>query len=276
MKPRLASGLAGVKGSISGGLKRGATLRAGGGTDTLGAVVNRIFMKKSFLITASLLSSLGLNALAGDLTGTITFKGTAPAEINFADAMQAAPDCVALYADGKLPTTHFYAVSASGGLADVVVTIKGTPPATGTPPAPVVLDQKGCVYSPSLLVVQTGQTVIVRNSDPCVHNVHTVPKENTMQNMVQAPGAADLQFVFDKPEPFLKFQCDVHPWMFAWVTVVDGPYFALSDKDGKFTIKNVPPGKYTVEFAHRKLGVQTAEVEVKDGGATQDMTFEAK
>jgi plastocyanin len=233
-------------------------------------------MKKALLIAASTLVAFGLTALAGDLTGTITFKGTPPPEKSFADAMQAVPDCAALYADGKFPTTHFYAVSASGGLADVVVTIKGAPAAAGAPPAPAVLDQKGCIYSPSILVVQTGQTIIVKNSDPVIHNVHTVPKENTMQNMVQAPGAADLQFVFDKPEPFLKFQCDVHPWMFAWVTVVDGPYFALSDKDGKFTIKNVPPGKYTVEFAHRKLGTQTAEVEVKGSGATQDMTFEAK
>jgi len=251
-------------------------LRGGGEGDTLRAVINKTLMKKSFLITASMLASLGLNALAGDLTGTITFKGTPPAEKSFADAMQADQNCVALYAAGKFPTTHFYTVSASGGLADVVVTVKGVPAAAGASPAPAVLDQKGCVYNPSILVVQTGQKVIVKNSDPCVHNIHTVPKENAMQNMVQMPGGPDLEFVFDKPEPFLKFQCDVHPWMFAWVTVVDGPYFALSDKDGKFTIKNVPPGKYTVEFAHRKLGVQTAEVEVKDGGATQDITFEAK
>jgi hypothetical protein len=60
------------------------------------------------------------------------------------------------------------------------------------------------------------------------------------------------------------------------VTVVDSPYYSLSDKDGKFTIKNVPPGKYTVQVSHRKLGTQTAEVEVKDTGASQDFTFEAK
>ena len=170
----------------------------------------------------------------------------------------------------------FYAVGAGGGLADVVVSIKGLKGPEGAKAAPAVLDQKGCVYVPTILAVQAGQKVIVKNSDPCVHNVHTVPKENEMKNMVQAPGAADLTFVFDKPEPFLKFQCDVHPWMFAWVSVVDGPYFALSDKDGKFTIKNVPAGKYTVEFAHRKLGTKTVEVEVKDGGATQDFAFEAK
>ena len=90
------------------------------------------------------------------------------------------------------------------------------------------------------------------------------------------PGGADLTFTFDKPEPFLKFQCDVHPWMFAWVSVFDSPYFAVSGKDGKFTIKNVPPGKYTLEAVHRKLGTQTAEIEVKDDGAAQNFTFEVK
>ena len=61
------------------------------------------------------------------------------------------------------------------------------------------------------------------------------------------PGGADLTYTFAKPEMFLKFKCDVHPWMFAWVSVFDSPYFAVSDKDGKFAIKNVPPGKYTIE-----------------------------
>ena len=124
--------------------------------------------------------------------------------------------------------------------------------------------------------MQTGQKVIVKNSDPCVHNVHTKPKENPEENQVQMAGGADLTFTFEKPEPFLKFQCDVHPWMFAWVSVFDNPYFAVSGENGKFTIKNVPPGKYTLEAAHRKLGTQSAEIEVKADGASQDFTFEVK
>jgi len=233
-----------------------------------------MLMKKILFIAASTLVSLGLTAMAGDVTGTVTFKGTAPAEKELTP-IKDDPNCNALYPNG-LPTTHFYVVSASGGLADVVVSIKGAPASAGAKGAPVMLDQKGCVYSPTILAVQAGQKIIVKNSDPCVHNVHTVPKENEMKNMVQMPGGADLEFVFDKPEPFLKFQCDVHPWMFAWVSVVDSPYFALSDKDGKFTIKNVPPGKYKLEFAHRKLGTQTVDIEVKDGSTTQDIAFAAK
>jgi plastocyanin len=235
-------------------------------------------MKKSLLLLSlGILSALQL-VRAGDLTGTITLKGTAPAEMDIGPKMtEASPDCAALYAGKALPTTHFYVVGAGGELADVVVYLKGVPSAsTGASAPPVVLDQKGCVYTPTILAVQTGQKLIVKNSDPCVHNVHTVPAVNEMVNQVQMPGGADLTFTFDKPEPFLKFQCDVHPWMFAWVSVFDHPYFAISGKDGKFTIKNVPPGKYTLEAAHRKLGKQTAEIEVKADGAAQNFTFEVK
>ncbi len=232
-------------------------------------------MKKSLLfLTLGIFATLQ-PARAGDITGVITLKGTPPAEREITP-IRDNPDCSAMY-PGALPTTHFYVVGADSGLGDVVVSLQGVSgKSAGAGAPPVVLDQKGCLYTPQILAVQTGQKLIVKNSDPCVHNVHDKPKDNPESNQVQMPGGADLTFTFDKPEPFLKFQCDVHPWMFAWVSVFDHPYFAVSDKDGKFTIKNVPPGKYTLEAAHRKLGTQTAEIEVKDGGAAQNFTFEVK
>jgi plastocyanin len=232
---------------------------------------------KKLLALFVLAAVAAVNAvLAADVSGVITFKGTAPDEKELTPIKDDAT-CSASY-PGALPKTKFYVVSPKGELADVIVVIKGVADAksTGTAAAPVVMDQKGCLYSPQIIAVQTGQKVVVKNSDTCVHNVHTVPKQNESKNLVQMPGGADLEFTFDKPEPFLKFQCDVHPWMFAWVTVVDHPYFAVSGADGKFTIKNVPPGKYTIEATHRKLGTQTADLEVKDSGANQDFTFAPK
>jgi len=232
-------------------------------------------MNKSLLLSFGVFAALPL-ARSGDITGIITLKGTPPAELSYASKMQDDPNCVAIYG-GKYPTTRFYVVGAGGELADVVVSLKDiSGKSTGASAEPAVLDQKGALYVPQILAVQTGQKLIVKNSDPFVHNVHTKPVDNPEVNQVQMPGGADLTFTFDKPEPFLKFQCDVHPWMFAWVSVFDHPYFAVSGKDGKFTIKNVPPGKYTLQAAHRKLGTQTAEIEVKDGGASQDFTFEVK
>ena len=217
---------------------------------------------------------------AADITGVITFKGTPPAEGDYGPTMtEASPDCAAMYAADKLPTTHFYVVGAKGEFADVVVSLKGiTGKSTGASAPAAVIDQKGCLYTPTILAVQTGQKIIVKNSDACVHNVHSTPTVdgNGEANDVQMPGGADLTYSFAKPEPFLKFKCDVHPWMFTWVTVVDSPYFCVSDKNGKFTIKNVPPGKYTLEALHRKLGAQTQEIEIKDGNASANFTFEAK
>jgi len=215
-------------------------------------------------------------ASASDIIGLITLKGTPPAEKEITPLMDN-PDCAAMYA--KTPTTHFYVVGPNGEFADVVVSLKGvTGKSTGASAPPVVLDQKGCLYSPQILAIQTGQKLIVKNSDSCVHNVHTTPAVpgNPESNQAQMPGGADLNFVYAQPEMFLRFKCDVHPWMFAWVSVFDHPYFAVSGADGKFVIKNVPPGKYTVEAAHRKLGIQTQDVEVKDGDVTANFAFAIK
>ena len=223
-----------------------------------------------------LLSAVSL-ASAADVTGTITLKGTPPKEREITP-LKDDVNCSRL--QPGVPTTHFYVVGPSAGLADVVVSIEGMDgKSTGASAPPAMLDQKGCEYSPQILAVQTEQKIIVRNSDPVLHNVHDMPSVsgNKEQNMAQPPGGADLTFTFSKPEPFLKFKCEVHPWMFAWVSVFDHPYFAISGKDGSFKIANVPPGKYTLKAAHRKAGTVTQEIEVKEGAPTQvNLTLEAK
>lgn len=229
----------------------------------------------SFVVSLAAVTLAVSLSHAADITGVITFKGTPPPEREITP-LEDDPTCGALHTDK--PTTHFYVVSPSGGLADVVVSLNVTGKSTGASAAPALLDQKGCLYQPTIMAVQTGQKITIRNSDPCIHNVHTISKAgNDMHNDAQMPGGADLTYTFDKPEEFMKFQCDVHPWMFAWVTIVDSPYYCVSDKDGKFTIKNVPPGTYTITADHRKLGKETLTVEVKDADVTVNFpAFEAK
>ena len=216
-------------------------------------------------------------ASAGEITGTITLKGTPPKEKDITPLKEDA-NCGKLHSD--MPTTHFYVAGAQGELADVVVSVQGVEgKSTGAAAPTALLDQKGCEYVPQIIAVQTGQKIEIKNSDPVLHNVHDLPTVagNKEQNMAQLPGGADLTFSFSKPEEFLKFKCEVHPWMFAWVSVFDHPYFAVSGKDGTFKIANVPAGKYTLKAAHRKAGVATQEIEVKDGEPTKvNFTLEAK
>jgi hypothetical protein len=237
-----------------------------------------IYMKKTavLVLVSGLMTALA-PCRAADITGTITLKGTPPKERDLAPLVADAT-CGKLHT--TTPTTHFYVVNDKGELGDVVVSLVGiSGQSTGAAAPPIVLDQKGCEYSPQIFVVQTGQGIIVRNSDPVGHNVHTHPvvTGNDEQNKMQAERAPDLKFSFSKPESFLKFNCDVHSWMFAWATVVDHPYFAVSGKDGTYKISGVPAGKYKLQAAHRKAGVVTQDIEVKDGAETKaDFALEVK
>ena len=142
-----------------------------------------------------------------------------------------------------------------------------------------LLDQIGCEYIPYVLGLQTNQKLLVRNSDPVLHNVHPTPAVagNLEKNLAQMPKGKDLEFTFPNEEIFVRFKCDVHPWMFAYVGVLNHPFYSVSDKDGTFTIKNLPPGKYTIEAYHRKAGKQTAEVTVEGTDAKEaNFTFDVK
>ena len=165
----------------------------------------------STLIIVSVLAAALQAAAAADITGTITLKGTPPKEKEITPVMDDA-NCSKMHT--TVPTTHFYVVGAKGELADVIVSLQGiSGKSTGASAPPVTLDQKGCEYVPSIFAVQTGQKIIVRNSDPVLHNVHTMPTEdsgNPVKNEAQLPNGPDLTFSFSKPENFLKFKCDVH------------------------------------------------------------------
>src|SRR5437879_677150 len=237
-------------------------------------------MKKTcLLLVVSALASLPA-VQAGDISGTVTLKGTPPPEKENT-LIKADATCGKLHTEPV--TTHFYVVGANSGLGDVFVTLKGiSGKSTGASAAPAVLDQKGCEYTPYIFAVQTNQKIVVKNSDPVLHNIHPMPAApgNKEDNKAQMPNGPELTFVFPSPEVFLKFVCNVHPWMFAYACVVEHPYFAVTDKDGKYTIKNVPDGKYTMEVYHRKAAPTsapvTAEVEVSGGAVTKDIALEAK
>lgn len=230
-------------------------------------------LNRRFVAVAALIASLQVIS-AGDITGKITLKGTPPAEKD----LPLDPACGKIHPSKK---TRFYVVGSDGGLADAFVHVKDglTGKTFPVPEKASLIDQEGCEYIPYVSGVMVNQKIHVRNSDPVLHNVHPIPAVagNEEKNIAQLPKSKDLEFSFPKEEQFLRFKCDVHPWMYSYVSVVSHPFFSVSDKDGSFKIENLPAGKYTVEVIHRKAGKQTMEVEVPATGSKEvNFTLEAK
>jgi len=217
---------------------------------------------------------------AAEITGKVTLKGTPPPErkIEF-DAT-----CGKLHS--KDTFTRHYVVAPDGGLANVFVYLKAGPAGkTYTPPAETpLLDQVNCMYEPYVMGVMANQKFKIKNSDPLMHNVHATPKApgNKEFNIGQPVKDMVTEKSFPAREVLVRFKCDVHAWMFAYVGVMDHPYFAVTDKEGKFKLPtDLPAGTYTVVAYHLKTHGTTEgltqEVTVADGDKKEvNFTVELK
>ncbi len=216
----------------------------------------------------------------GSITGTISFSGAAPSPKEI--SMDADPVCAS-----ASPNAHAEDVVVSGDkLANVLVYIKegkvgdknfgGLSFAPSSQPA--TLDQHGCHYVPHVQAVQTNQTLNITNSDQTSHNINFDAKLNEKFNQGQGPMAAPITKQLKRPETVVPVKCNQHPWMRAYVAVLPHPFFAVTDQGGKFEIKGVPAGTYTLVAWHEKYqqGV-TQTVTVGAGApATADFSFSSQ
>ena len=210
-------------------------------------------------------------ATAGSIAGRIRFEGQAPApvEVN----TESDPYC------GKqgVVRTETIVVGDGGALQNVFVYVKDGlgDRVFPVPTAPVVLDQKGCRYVPHVLGIQVGQPFEILSSDNTLHNVHAMPEQNREFNKAHQEAGIKHTHVFGATEVMVPFKCDVHKWMNAYVGVLDHPYYAVSGADGSFELKGLPPGTYTIEAWHEKLGTQTQTVTIGEKQAGEaSFTFE--
>jgi len=143
------------------------------------------------------------------------------------------------------------------------------------PKEPAVLDQTGCRYVPHVLGLQTGQELVIANNDGTLHNVHGMPQKSKEFNLGMPVQGMKLKREFLEPEVMVKFKCDVHPWMSAFIGILPHPFFSVTGEDGTFEIKRLPAGNYTLEVWHEMLGIQTQPIEITPNGETViDFTFQ--
>lgn len=203
---------------------------------------------------------------AGNVSGQVNYSGEAGKKARI--RMNADPTCAASH------SSPVYAqdmeINENGTLEWAFVWVKqGLEDYQFSPPGePVELDQEGCVYHPHVLGVEAGQNLKIVNSDNTTHNINPSPANNRDWNVSQSPGQDPILRSFARQEVMIPVKCNVHPWMRSYIGVVGHPYFSVTGTDGHYELKGLPPGEYTIEVWHERLGTQDQKVTVETGKDT--------
>jgi plastocyanin len=223
------------------------------------------------ILALSLLGRVSATDASPSLTGVVKFEGAAPKP----SRIDMAQDPYCAKAHSTAATTEDIVVGSNGGLANVVIYVSdGLGARTFQPPQqPAVFEQKGCQYKPHVLALQANQKLEVVNSDETTHNIHPNPSNNREWNMTQ-PHGVPLEQTFAREEIAIPVKCNVHPWMRGFIAVFKHPYFSVTDKNGNFDLKDLPPGTYTITAWQEKLGTLSQKVTVGAGESkTLEFTF---
>jgi len=196
------------------------------------------------------------------IVGTISISGKVP-QPKVID-MSADPVCMEI---NRKPQTE--SLIANGNkLQDAFISVKGEPINVyrfEMPAEEVVLSRKNCQYSPRVFGVRVGQSLRIMNGDTTVHNTHATPKLNPEWNQSQMPGSPPLLKTFTRSELLIPFKCNQHPWEKAYVGVLPHPFFAVSDGNGRYEIRGLPPGTYTLTSWHEGFDEQHVEITLVPG-----------
>ena len=230
------------------------------------------------LMTIAIITGIFTGSIfAGSLSGRVNFEGKGPKKK--ALRMDADPVCGAAH---KTPAyRESFVLSDDGYLKNVIVYLNNVKYEGKAPITQAVIDQNGCVYAPHVQGLMAGQELLIKNSDATMHNIHGLPKINSEFNFAMPKVVKEKAIKFEKVENFIKIKCDVHPWMNAYISVFDHPFFAVTDDTGSFKIDSIPPGTYEMiawqeKFKDKKTKewkTLNASVTIGEGDTTQNFTF---
>jgi plastocyanin len=204
---------------------------------------------RTHLVGACLLVPIFTFASGGAIKGRVTYDGAKPPSQMLKISANSAKDC-GHHAE-KLILSNLLIVSDNGGIKDVVVSLY-TKTTKGTPVKGIVSDQKGCMFSSPVIVVPEGSTITFKNSDPGLHNVRASAYKNAALNAAITPGGTK-DYTVTKTEN-ITLSCDLHPWMRSYLSVVRSDHYAMTDSEGNFEIRDIPPGEYYFKAWHALLG----------------------
>jgi hypothetical protein len=198
----------------------------------------------------------------GTIEGTIKLAGPAPT---------IAPIVVTKNQDycGESIPNPVYVVGKDGGVQNVEVYLKDITKGKALPTEPVAISlvNTHCMFKPRVQAATVGQQITISSEDPVLHNTH--PQNAETNATIYNIALPYKGFSVTKPLPatpqLIKVKCDAHEWMHAWIWEFDHPYFATTGDDGKFTIKDVPPGTYTLVAWQEAAGEKSMPVTVAAG-----------
>ncbi len=222
-------------------------------------------------VAALLCGALPAAAAGFNISGTVTYEGEPPKR--YALRMDADPSCAQIY-DGKRVFSRDSLIGEGGSVENVFVYLKEAPEGSAgeTTAEAVRLEQRGCLYTPRILGVRVQQDIEIVNDDPTLHNVRALAKANRPFNIGQ-PARGTRTKSFRAAEKPIKVKCDVHPWMAAYVFVMEHSFHSTTGSDGAYRIEGLPAGSYELVFWHEKLGEQVVEVDVDGNVEGLDLTF---
>ena len=172
-----------------------------------------------------------------------------------------------------------YTVDSAGGLANVIVYLKDITKGKPGPSEPLKLVNEHCMFAPRVQGAMVGEQVTISSDDPILHNTH--PQNAETNATIYNIALPFKGFSVTKPLPanpeLIKIKCDAHEWMHAWIMELDHPYYTTTGSDGHFTIKDVPPGSYTLAVWHEAAGEKSEPVVVAAGKTSKSkITLAAK